>query len=175
MNPFLLLKALKNTLAPRLAAMPLALRNRQSLPPKPDEPEPMRPCAVFLGSMPPTSNEAQSAAPFLVIQAMDGEDTPDGLQNIRAALRVCVVADDYESAENDLFNLVSMIRLALLELPGGVVGGSFRLMPGGEDGGRLPWERPDEQVPPFLQAHIISRWQTIGAVKQPRLDMIDYE
>lgn len=175
MSAFLLLQALRDQLAPRLAAMPLAQRNRQSLPPKPDEPDAMRPCAIYLGSMPPTSNEARMAAPFLVIQALDGEDTPEGLQNIRVALRVCVVADDYEAAENDLLNLISEIRLALLELPGGVIGGSFRLMPGGEDGGRLPWERPDEQVPPFLQAHIISRWQTIGAAKQPRLDMIDYE
>lgn len=174
MSVFQLLESIRDVLTPRLAQMPMAVRNRKGLPPALDEPEPMRPCAILLGSMPPTSPEAQSRAPFLVIQPMDGEDTPEGLQIVRVVLRLCIVGDDCEACENDLMNLLALVRLALLELPGGVVG-KFRLLPDGEAGSHLPWERPDEQVPPFLQAHIFSQWQTAGAAKMPRLDMIDYE
>lgn len=174
MSVFQLLESIRDALAPKLAQMPMAVRSRKGLPPDADEPEPMRPCAILLGSMPPTSPEAQSKAPFLVIQPMDGEDTPDGLQTVRVVLRLCIVGDDCEAAENDLLNLLALARLALLELPGGVIG-SFRLLPAGESGSRLPWERPDEQVPPFLQAHIFSQWQTAGAAKKPNLKMVDYE
>lgn len=44
-----------------------------------------------------------------------------------------------------------------------------------ETGGKLPWERPDEQVPPFLQAHIFTNWQTPGARKMPAPGMESYE
>lgn len=174
MSVFQLLSGLREYLDPRLAQFPLAFRQRNSLPPAAEEPDPMRSCRILLGSMPPTANDAQMAAPFILIQPTDGEDTPDGLQTVRVAFRICIVADDYEAAENDLLNLLSFVRLALLEAPGGVIG-RFRMLPSGEDGARLPWERPDEQVPPFLQAHIFSQWQTAGGVKQPDLRMIDYE
>lgn len=174
MSVFSLLQSIRDALAPRLAQMPMAVRLRQGLPPDANEPEIMRPCQILLGSMPPTSHEAQSRAPFLVIQPMDGEDSPDGLQTVRVVLRLCVVGDEHEAAENDLLNLLALVRLALLEIPGGVIG-KFRMLPDGETGAKLPWERPDEQVPPFLQAHIFSQWQTAGGVKRPDSRMIDYE
>ena len=178
MNAFILLQALRDYLTPRLAKFPMAIYGRDSkgCPIVPDEGEPMRPCAVHIGSMPPTVNEALSAAPFILAQILEGNDDGDGLQNIRVVLRLCIVADDYEAAENDLQNLLSQLRLWLLEAPGGTIGnGRFRLMPYAENEGKLPWERPDEQVHPFLQAHIFSQWQSLGAARTPASGMEDYE
>lgn len=177
MSAFLLLKSLRDYLLPRLAGLPLAIHGRDArgCPLPADEgKERMRPCAVHLGSMPPTVNEAVSAAPFIVLQVMDGNDSGERLENIRVALRLCIVAEDTEAAENDLLNLVSQIRLWLMELPGGCLG-KFRLLPYGESESRLPWERPDEQVRPFLQAHVFTEWQTHGAVMRPAPGMVDYE
>lgn len=175
MSAYLLLLALKEYLEPRLAEFPLGVHPRERDADR-SAPEIMRPCRVLLGSMPPTLQEATSAAPFLLLQAMDGEDTQDGLENIRVALRFCVFADEREVAEKDLLTLISELRLWLFEIPGGVLpGGKFRLMPSGEESSRLPWSRPDEQPPPFLQGYIFSNWQTLGAVKRPNLSMIDYE
>lgn len=176
MNAFLLLQALRDYLQPRLAELPLAIHGRDAKGcpmPQDDGKESMRPCAVYLGSMPPTSQEAISAAPFIVLQPLEGHDTGDHFENARVAIRLCIVAEDDEAAENDLLNLLSQIRLWLLELPGGALG-KFRLLPYGEDNTRLPWERPDEQIRPFLQAHIFTEWQTHGAVMRPATGMDDY-
>ena len=190
MSAFLLLQAIRDHLAPRLAAFPLAVHGRDAkgcpIKPEVDENgkplgEAMRPARGFIGSMPPTVNEAISAAPFVVIQAMDGYDDGDFMQNVRVALRLCIVsgepeAANYEAAENDLLNLVSQIRLWLMEAPGGCIGnGKYRLLPYDETCGKLPWERPDEQALPFLQAHIFTQWQTLGARKKPSPGMADYE
>lgn len=175
MNPYDLLKAIKKRLEPDLAALPLAIRSRE----KGAAPDPVitakngvrfvaspqRPAAIYLGAMPPTASEALSAAPFVAIQAMDGEDDGDFLHTIRVALRLCATGFGEEEAEADLFALLSQIRLSLLRLPGGSLG-AFRLVPFGETQSRLPWERPDEQVFPFLQAHIFSQWQTAGALME---------
>lgn len=190
MSAFLLLQAIRDYLGPRLAAFPLAVHGRDAkgcpIKPEVDEEgkplgEAMRPCRVHIGSMPPTVNEALSAASFIVIQAMEGFDDGDFLQNIKVALRLCIVsgepeAANYEAAENDLLNLLSQVRLWLLEAPGGCIGdGRFRLLPFDESAGKLPWERPDEQVFPFLQAHIFSQWQTLGAHKIPTAGMEEFE
>lgn len=190
MSAFLLLQAIRDYLTPRLATFPMAVHGRDSkgcpIKPEVDEDgkplgEAMRPCAVHIGSMPPTVNEAISAAPFIVVQALEGYDDGDFLQNIRVALRLCIVsgepgAANYEAAENDLLNLVSQVRLWLMEAPGGCIGdGRYRLLPFDETGGKLPWERPDEQAMPFLQAHIFTQWQTAGARKKPSPGMVDYE
>lgn len=164
MNPFFLLQKLREYLEPRLKTLPLAVygRNEPAL-------KQMRPCKVFIGSMPPTQQDAIALAPFILLQAMDGEGA--GFTNIRVAIRLCIVADEPEAAENDLMNLLSEIRLWLFSLPEGVLGKVFRLLP--DDG--LPFERPDEQVRPFLQAHIFSRWQTPGARPAIPRNMADYE
>lgn len=172
MSAFLLLSAIRDYLSPRLAGFPLGVHRRER--PVDQEQNEQAICKIFLGSMPPTSNDAYSAAPFLVIQAMDGEDLPDGLANFRVSLRLCIVAEECEAAESDLLNLISELRLWLMELPGGVLpGGKFRLDP--EEAGRLPWTRPDEQVHPFLQAFIFTEWQSIGVFKRPSPNMVDYE
>lgn len=182
MSPFILLLGISEYLKPRLELTPLAFRSREPKTPRGTENrrremDETRPARIFIGSMPPTEQEAASAAPFVVIQAMDGEDD-GGLQTVRVAIRVCVAAgcdrDDCEAAENDLLNLVSQIRLWLLETDT-VASGRFRMIPYGENGAKLPWERPDEQVYPFLQAHIFSQWQTAGARRVPTEGMEDYE
>lgn len=178
MSAFLLLQAIRVYLKPRLAKFPMAIYGRDSkgCPIVSEEGEAMRPCAVHIGSMSPTINEALSAAPFILAQILEGNDDQEGLQNIRVVLRLCIVADDYEAAEKDLQNLISQIRLWLLEAPGGVIGnGHYRLMPYTQNEGKLPWERPDDQVHPFLQAHIFTQWQSLGASKIPSPAMEDYE
>lgn len=123
---------------------------------------PIRPARIFIGSMPATAREAVSAAPFVVIQALGGHDI-DGMHQVEIAIRVCVVGGDADDgAEEDLHNLISCIRLRMLAIPGGLLaGGRFRHVMSAETGD-MTWERPDEQVPPFLQAHIFSSWQQQG-------------
>lgn len=168
MSVWQLLCGIKAALEPGLAALPLPIhgRNRDGEPFSEDGAEiPPRTCAVYLGSMPPTENDAFSAAPFVVIQPMSGQNTADHLHNVIVAIRVCIVSHDLEEAENDLHNLISRIRLSLLSLPGGVVGkGRWRLV---ADADGVPWERPDAQVYPFLQAHIFTNWQTAGVFNVP--------
>lgn len=167
MNPWHLLNELKECLQKPLETLPLPVRYRENSSeiPESETGRPLcRPAKVYLGSMPPTAQDAFASAPFVVLQAMGGFDDADGLANIRIAIRVCIVSDDLEEAENDLHNLVSLIRLHILALPQGILGrGHFRLSPFSGSDGKTPWERPDEQALPFLQAHIFTQWQTMGA------------
>lgn len=128
---------------------------------------PIRPARIFVGGMPPTAREAVSAAPFVVVQALGGHDV-DGMHQVEIAIRVCVVGGDADDgAEEDLHNLISCIRLRMLAIPGGLLaGGRFRHVMSAETGD-MTWERPDEQVPPFLQAHIFSSWQQQGVAHVP--------
>lgn len=179
MNAWVLLTELKKMLAPHLATLPLPVRGRDhNSQPVADEDGKIiiRPAAVYLGSMPPTPQDALASAPFVVLQIMGGHDDAEGMHNIRVGIRVCIVAEDLEEAENDLHNLISLIRLYILALPQGALGkGHFRLAPFMDSEGKAPWERPDEQVLPFLQAHIFTQWQTPGARKVPSPGMADYE
>lgn len=172
MSAYALLEEIRACLEPALATLPLPVhgRDRQGAPVVPKESgisapegESVRCAAIHLGSMPPTANDAFSAAPFVVIQPLKGFDDDEGHSNIQVVVRLCIVSDDLEEAENDLHNLISLIRRTILSLPGGVVGqGAYRLVPLGGETGKAPWERPDEQVLPFLQAHIFTVWQTQG-------------
>lgn len=166
-NAWQLLRELKSYLEPHLAILPLPVRGRNTQgQPAPlttegvDEAVPaLRPASVYVGSMPPTVNDALSAAPFVVLQAMGGYDE-NGLHHITVALRLCIVSDDLEGAEQDLHALISLLRLRLQHLPDKVLAQRFRITEGPD--GYAPWERPDEQVIPFLQAHIMTLWQTKG-------------
>ncbi len=179
MNAWVLLTELKKMLVPHLATLPLPVRGRdRNSQPVADEDGKIiiRPAAVYLGSMPPTPQDALASAPFVVLQIMGGRDDAEGMHNIRVGIRVCIVSEDLEEAENDLHNLISLIRLYILALPQGVLGkGHFRLAPFMDSEGKAPWERPDEQALPFLQAHIFTQWQTPGARKKPSPGMADYE
>lgn len=169
MSPFPLLTGLRQYLASHLAAMPLGshMRKGNAI----EEESEARPCAFLIGSMPPTAQDALSAAPFALLQIMEGGRQEPGVDVIRLAIRVCIVAHDPEAAENDLLNLISQIRLWIYALPGGVIARTFRLDPECA----LEWSRPDEQVPPFLQAYIFSDWQTRAAGREVAMNMVDYE
>lgn len=164
-----LMVALRASLHPVLATLPLPVRNRETdgqPVPLPDGaqvmPEQTRPARIFIGSLPPTVSDALGHAPFVVLQPLSGEDG-DGLHRLRLALRVCVAAgtfDDAEDAETDVHNLISLLRRHLLSLPDGLLSPRFRIVRSGSD--LLPWTRPDEQFPPFLQAHVLSSWELQG-------------
>ncbi len=171
MNAWELMRQVKAALEPNLERLPLPVRGRdandEAVQTATDE-ETLRPAKVYLGSMPPTSNEAFSAAPFIVIQPLNGFDDEQGCYNVRLALRLCIVSDDLEGAENDMQNLISTVRMALLSLPGNVLGdGQYRITEEAGNGGKAPWERPDDQVYPFIQAHIFTTWQTQGVANEP--------
>lgn len=166
MSAFLLLTSLREYLTPLLAGLVLSTHGREA-----GSETPCSPCRVLIGSMPPTMQDVTSAAPFALLQLMEGSRADDGIDHIRLAIRICVVSQDQETAENDLHNLISQIRLWLCALPGGVIGKTFRLEPGCG----LEWTRPDEQAQPFLQAFIFSNWQTRSAIPQIAPEMVDYE
>lgn len=168
MNAWQLLTALQAYLTEALKDLPLPLNGRDGQGrPLPlnsedaDSSELLRPAAVYRGSMPHTTQDAFSAAPFVVLQILGGHDDADGLHQMRVVLRLCIVSHDLEGAEEDLHKLISLVRLRLLAMPDRVLTKKFRLVPE-ESGGLAPWERPDEQVSPFLQAHIFTTWQTKG-------------
>ena len=160
-NAFALLTALRSVLEPKLATLPLPVMGRQpSGKPVQAEGETLRPAALHLGAMPPTAQDALGSVPFVVAQSLGGFDR-DGMHHIRVALRVCIVGADTEGAENDLHNLLSLLRRVIIEKGCPALENRFRLVP--EDGDQLaPWERPDEQAYPFLQAYILTTWQTKG-------------
>lgn len=163
-----LMRALRASLHPVLATLPLPVRHREKdgqpvplLDGAQVMPEQMRPAQIFIGSLPPTVSDALGHAPFVVLQPLDGEDG-EGQHRLRLALRVCVAAgtfDNAEAAEADVHNLISLLRLHLLSLPDGLLTPRFRIVRSGSD---LPWTRPDEQFPPFLQAHILTSWEMQG-------------
>lgn len=163
-----LMRALRASLTPVLATLPLPVRNRETdMRPVPlldgahVVPEELRPARIFLGRTPPTANDALGCVPFVVLQPLDGEDG-EGLHRLRLALRVCVAAgtfDEAEDAEADVHNLLSLLRRHLLSLPDGLLTPRFRIVRNDKD---LPWTRPDEQFPPFVQAYIISSWEMQG-------------
>ena len=170
MNAYTLMRQLKSCLTPALATLPLPVRgrDRNGQPMESEGGPKMRPAAVYLGSMPSTGSVGMSAVRIVVIQPMHGFDDDEQAYNVRLALRLCIVSEDLEEAENDLMNLISAVRLALLELPGGVLpDGQYRITEEAGNGGKAPWERPDEQFYPFLQAHIFTTWQTQGVQYGP--------
>ncbi len=160
-NTFGLLTALRTALQPELATLPLPVMGRQSSGKAVDvDGETLRPAALHLGAMPPTMQDALGSVPFVVIQPFGGFDR-EGTHHIRVALRVCIVGADSEWAENDLHNLLSLLRRALIEKGCPALENRFRLIPESNDQ-LAPWERPDEQAYPFLQAYILTTWQTKG-------------
>ena len=171
MSAFPLLTSLRGYLAPLLAELPLATHERAQDARVPEGQIPCKPCKVLIGSMPPTTQDALSAAPFALLQLLEGRRDENGIDQIRLAIRICIVNSEHEAAENDLHNLISQIRLWLCALPGGVIGKTFRLEPDCE----LEWNRPDEQFPPFLQAVIFTNWQTRAAGAEVSPYMVDYE
>lgn len=160
MNVFLLLEALRGLLEPQLAALPLPGRKRaEDGQPGAAQPE-ERPARVFIGSMPPKLSDALEVVPFVLIQPLRGHDR-EGLHHLEVAMRLAVRDEDPEAAENDLHNLIALVRRCVLGVRKAPLSGKYLL----EDNGRdeiAPWARPDEQAPPYAEAYVLTHWAMKG-------------
>lgn len=116
---------------------------------------------VHIGALPVRSGAADGPRPpFVLLQAMNGRDT-DQLHEVTVLLRLALYGGtDPEESEAELHAVLSAMRLALLQLPGNATpDGAFRM----DTTNGLPWERPDAQGSPFVEAYITTIWQTRAA------------
>lgn len=154
MNVFGLMLALKAHLDNEFINLPLASRMRDA------SADIHRPPKIYIGQLPAKSGQLAYEAPFLLVQAMNGSDSTDGWAEAEIALRFVVYNDDTEGAENDLHNFVAFCRHSLLAFRQVALNERFVLAE--KEGAYLPWTRPDEQAPPFLEAYVISNWKFQG-------------
>ena len=152
MNVFLLMQALRDALAKALATLPLESRQGQK--------NVWRSPRIYLGQLPPRQANAPFEAPFVLIQALGGHEDEEGFARAEIALRVCVWNDETEANENDLHNLLATIRHALMGYRNTALNGRYILDK--DSSGWLPWTRPDEQAPGFVEAYILSQWKMQG-------------
>ena len=111
MNLYLLQTALRAMLEPLLETLPLPTRPRQTRP-EPGQ-APTRPARVCVGSLPAKKEGGEYDAPLVLIQMMSGHDE-DGCSCAVVALRLVVWNEDGEAGENDLINLLGLLRRAVL-------------------------------------------------------------
>lgn len=161
MNVFLLMTSLRDCLTGPLASLPLACAPRQGMTTA-DKAAPTAPAKIHIGHM-PTKNlpNAGYEAPFVLIQAMGGHESPDGFARAVIALRVCVWNDEPEGAENDLHNVLACIRHALLPFRNTALEGRY-ILEADESGALAPWTRPDEQAANFAEAYVLTNWKMQG-------------
>ena len=158
MNTFLLLQAIRNRLMPELENLPLLTRTRD----RRDRQSPKtRPVAVSIGRRPPTQPGEDYDAPLIVVQAVSGSGTEDGFERVEVALRLVVWNDEPEGAENDLHNLISLVRV-LMRHRQDALDGRYVLAAGNREGELAPWARPDEQAPSFAEAYVMTHWTMQG-------------
>lgn len=148
MSVFPLLLALRQALETPLAAMPLERRMEQPASPPP----------VYIGQLPPRPRPEMN--PFILLQPLAGRQDDDSFHRVDVAIRVCVCNSGLEAAENDLFNLLELIRRELAPFRQQSMNGKY-VLTGGDDG-LLPWTRPDDQAQPYLEAYVISTWKLWG-------------
>ena len=157
MNTFLLLQAIRNRLMPELENLPLLTRTRD----RRDRQSPKtRPVAVSIGRRPPTQPGEDYDAPL--VQAVSGSGTEDGFERVEVALRLVVWNDEPEGAENDLHNLISLVRRVLMRHRQDALDGRYVLAAGNREGELAPWARPDEQAPSFAEAYVMTHWTMQG-------------
>ena len=158
MNLYLLQTALRAMLEPLLATLPLNTRQRQT------RPEPgqatTRPATVCVGSLPAKKEGGEYDAPLVLIQMMSGHDE-DGASHAVIALRLVVWNEDGEAGENDLLNLLGLLRRAVLACRQNHLDEKYVLEPD-ERGNFAAWVRPDEQPPHFLEAYVLTNWKMQG-------------
>lgn len=148
MSVFPFLMTLRNELEKPLATLPLEQRqNGEVAPPQ-----------VYIGQLPPRSRPEMGA--FVLLQPLSGRQDEDSFHLVEVAIRVCVYNSGLEACENDLFNLLELIRRELAPFRQQSMAGKYVLTTG--DGGLLPWTRPDDQAQPYLEAYIISTWKLWG-------------
>ena len=158
MNLSLLQTALRAMLEPLLATLPLSTRQRQTRP-EPGQ-APTRPATVCVGSLPAKKEGGEYDAPLVLIQMMSGHDE-DGASHAVIALRLVVWNEDGEAGENDLLNLLGLLRRAVLACRQNPLDEKYVLEPD-ERGNFAAWVRPDEQPPHFLEAYVLTNWKMQG-------------
>lgn len=160
MNSFLLMAALREYLTPVLTSLPLPTRARRERP-RPEDVR-LRPARVLLGSMPAKSGEHEDYdAPLVLIQAMSGHDEDDGFARVVLALRLVVWNEEQEGAENDLHNLLALVRRSAMACRQQALNGRY-ILTANERGEFAPWARPDEQAPQFAEAYALTHWNMQG-------------
>ena len=158
MNLYLLQTALRAMLEPLLATLPLSTRQRQTRP-EPGQ-APTRPATVCVGSLPAKKEGGEYDAPLVLIQMMSGHDE-DGASHAVIALRLVVWNEDGEAGENDLLNLLGLLRRAVQACRQTPLDEKYVLEPD-ERGQLAAWVRPDEQPPHFLEAYVLTNWKMQG-------------
>ncbi len=160
MNSFLLMAALREYLTPVLTNLPLPTRARRERP-RPEDVR-LRPARILVGSMPAKSGEHEDYdAPLLLIQAMSGHDGDDGFARVVLALRLVVWNEEQEGAENDLHNLLALVRRSAMACRQQALNGRY-ILTANERGEFAPWARPDEQAPQFAEAYALTHWNMQG-------------
>lgn len=158
MNTYLLLDALRTYLAPQLATLPLPTRQRHTRP-EPGQ-EALRPATIRVGRLPAKEGGETSDAPFVLIQPMHGHDE-EGCAYATVALRLLVWNEDGEAGENDLQNLLGLLRRVVLACRQQPLDGRYALEP--DERGRFAfWDRPDDQPPHFAEAYVLTNWKMQG-------------
>lgn len=159
MNAFLLLQAIRHRLEPELEQLPLLTRTRD----RRDQQSPTaRPAAVSIGRKPPAQAGDDYEAPLIVVQAVSGNATEDGFERVEVVLRLVVWNDEPEGAENDVHNLVALVRRALMAHRHAALEGRYVLAAANREGDVAPWARPDEQAPSFAEAYVMTHWTMQG-------------
>ena len=97
---------------------------------------------------------------LVLIQMMSGHDE-DGASHAVIALRLVVWNEDGEAGENDLLNLLGLLRRAVLACRQNPLDEKYVLEPD-ERGNFAAWVRPDEQPPHFLEAYVLTNWKMQG-------------
>lgn len=154
MNAFTLMLALHRVLIDRYVTLPLATRKRST-----SEQE-VRSPKVLIGQLPPKTAVDLYEAPLALIQAMSGFES-EGWQHADIAIRFLVFNDDPEGSENDLHNLISATRLCLMQFRQTPLE-NYYVLEETSNKQFLPWTRPDDQAPPFLEGYILSSWRMPG-------------
>lgn len=117
---------------------------------------------IYVGGLPMRTAGDTARPPFVVLQAMGGNDTGQ-LHEITVAVRFGLYGGrDPRESEAALHGAVSAVMLALKSLPGNVTpDGAFRL----DVGNGMAWERPDTQGEPYIEAFLTTVWQTRAATE----------
>ena len=158
MNVYLLEDGLKRAFEAKLVDLPLPTRTRSRRPA--DGEAECIPPLVFVGQEPPKTAAEMYDAPLVLIQNMAGHDE-GGFLHATLVVRMVVWNEEPDAAENDLQNLLSLLRRTVLEFRANPLQGKW-VAEAASNGQWCPWDRPDGQAPQFAQAYFLCHWHTLG-------------
>ena len=170
MNLWSLMESLAAHLRNEFMSFPLPARFRRNSPvpltTDGADTVPLRIPSIYIGPLDYGLAEMAEKVPFVLIQAIRGYEG-EGLHHVELALRLAVAGEELDGAfnlvgaEQDLANLVSLTRRAVIGLKAAPLEGRYLLM--ADSQGRIaPWTRPSEQLDPFREAYIITAFAMKG-------------